>query len=64
VEREEPRQRPVVIRTIGDLGERNQLYACCDACRHTSRLDLAALRERYGPQLSLKTRFAALGLSS
>jgi hypothetical protein len=54
VEREGPRQRPIVIRTIGDLGERNELYAYCDACRHSNRLDLAELREWYGPNLSLK----------
>jgi hypothetical protein len=53
VEREEPRQRPIVIRTLGDLGERNELYAYCDSCRHSSRLDLAELRERHGPDLSL-----------
>jgi hypothetical protein len=52
--REQASQEPVVIRTLGDLGERNELYAYCDACRHSRQLDLAALRDRYGPQLSLK----------
>ena len=54
MDREGPRQRAVVIRTLGDLGAQSQLYAYCDACRHSTQLDLAALRERYGPQLSLK----------
>jgi hypothetical protein len=57
------RQRTVAIPTIGDLGERNHLYAYCNACRHSSRLDLAALRERYGPQLSLKSLRARLRCS-
>jgi DNA-directed RNA polymerase subunit RPC12/RpoP len=52
------RQQPVAIRTIGDLGERNQLYAHCQRCRHRRQLDLAALRERHGPDLSL-TRLRA-----
>jgi hypothetical protein len=47
------RQRPVAIRAIGDLGERAHLYAYCNACRHSSHLDLAALCERYGAQLAL-----------
>jgi hypothetical protein len=59
----QPRQRPIVIRTLGDLGERNELYAYCDSCRHSSQLDLAELRERYGPDLSLKTLRARLRCS-
>jgi hypothetical protein len=56
-------QRTVAIRTIGDLGERDQLYAQCSACRHSARLDLAALRDRYGPQLALKSLRARLRCS-
>jgi hypothetical protein len=56
-------QRPVAIRILGDLGERDQLYAYCSACRHNRRLDLAALRERYDPQLSLKSLRARLRCS-
>jgi hypothetical protein len=37
-----PRQRPVAIRTLADLGERDHLYAYCHACRHNSPLDPAA----------------------
>jgi hypothetical protein len=53
-----PRQRPVAIRTLGDLGKRDELYAYCDTCRHSRPLDLAALRQRYGAQFSL-TRLRA-----
>jgi hypothetical protein len=38
---------------IGELGDHNQIYAYCSRCRHSGPLDLAALRERYSPQLSL-----------
>jgi hypothetical protein len=50
------RQRPVAIRTLGDLGERDQLYAYCNVCRHSSALDVVALRERYGAQFSITLR--------
>jgi hypothetical protein len=63
VDRQGPRQRPVAIRTLGDLGEQSQLYAYCDACRYSTQLDLTALRERYGPQLSLKRLQARLRCS-
>ena len=56
-------QRAVAIRTLGDLGEQSQLYAYCDACRHSSQLDLAALRERCGPKLSFKSLRARLRCS-
>lgn len=49
-----PRQRPVAITTLGDLGKRQLLYAYCNSCRHSRQLDLKALCERYGPQLSLE----------
>jgi hypothetical protein len=52
-----------VIRTIGDLGERDQLYAYCEVCRHSRQLDLPELRERYGPELSLKVLRARLRCS-
>jgi hypothetical protein len=50
-----PRQRPIAIRMLGDLGERERLYAYCNVCRHSGRLDLVALRKRYGAQLSLNS---------
>jgi hypothetical protein len=50
-----PSQQPVAIRTLADLGAQSQLYAYCNACHHSSQLDLTALRERYGPQLSLNS---------
>jgi hypothetical protein len=61
--RDRRQQRTVAIRTIGDLGDRNQLYAYCEACRHNSQLDLAALRKRYGRQLALKDLRARLRCS-
>jgi hypothetical protein len=63
MERDRTSQRTVAIRTIGDLGERDQLYAYCSACRHSSQLDLTVLRERYGPQLSLTDLRARLRCS-
>jgi hypothetical protein len=60
VDREGPRQQPVAIRTLADLGAQSQLDAYCNACRHSSRLDLAELRERYGPDLSLEALRARL----
>ena len=51
--------RPVTIRTLGDLGEQNQLVAHCPKCRHSRRLDLKALRGRYG-LLSLRRLRARL----
>jgi hypothetical protein len=40
-----PRQRPIRVRTIGDLTEHDcLLFARCNACQHVSRLDLKDLR--------------------
>jgi hypothetical protein len=63
MERERPSQRTVSIQTLGDLGERTQLFAYCSRCRHSSELDLSALRERHGVQLSLKRLRARLRCS-
>jgi hypothetical protein len=63
MEHEQPRQRAVAIRALGDLGERDQLYAYCNTCRHSSQLDLAALREHYGARLSFKRLRAQLRCS-
>jgi hypothetical protein len=63
MDRDRPSQRRVAIRTLGDLGEHNELYAYCDSCRHSRQLDLADLRERYGPELSLKGLRARLRCS-
>jgi len=57
------RQRAVAIKALGDLGHRDRLYAYCNACRYSRQLDLAALRERYGPQLSFKGLRARLRCS-
>jgi hypothetical protein len=58
-----PSQRPVTISTLGDLGERSELYAYCGSCHHSRRLDLAELRERYGLDLSLRRLRARLRCS-
>ena len=63
MENERQRQRPVSTGALGDLGERDQLYAYCNACRHSGQLDLAALREHYGAQLSFKRLRARLRCS-
>ncbi len=57
------RTKPVAIRALGDLAERSQLYAYCAACRHSSQLDLAGLRERHGSDLSLRKLRARLRCS-
>jgi hypothetical protein len=63
MDRDQTSQGPVAIRTIGDLGEHSQMYAYCNACRHSSELALAALRECCGSDLSLKTLRARLRCS-
>jgi hypothetical protein len=63
MDRDRTSQGPVAIRTINDLGEHSQMYAYCNACRHSSQLDVAALRERYGSDLSLKSMRARLRCS-
>jgi hypothetical protein len=49
-----PCQQPVPIKTVGDLaGTRTELFAYCNACRHSAQLDLEALCVEYGRRLSL-----------
>jgi hypothetical protein len=60
---ERPPQRPVAVTTIGDLGDRDQVFAYCGACRHSRQLDLGALRDRYGSQLTLAALRARLRCS-
>ncbi len=45
-----PPQRPIVIRTLGDLLEHpdHTLTAHCRGCQHSERLDVRRLVERYG----------------
>jgi hypothetical protein len=52
--RPRPRQVPILVRTIADLGEHTRLFASCPRCHHTHALDLDALRTRYGARLSLR----------
>jgi hypothetical protein len=62
MDRHRPIQRPVAIRALGDLGECDHMYAYCNRCRHSSQLDLEALRERYG-NVTLKRLRARLRCS-
>jgi hypothetical protein len=55
---------PVVIRSLGDLNDdRSKLVAYCTSCRRSQFLDLAALRTRYGAELSLCSLRARLRCS-
>jgi hypothetical protein len=47
-------ERPVVIRTIADLGPNVRLLAYCHACRHCSDLDIRGVLDCYG-QIPLTT---------
>jgi ribosomal protein S27AE len=40
--------RPLVTSTLADLGQRVSLHARCARCGRVRRLDVAALRARYG----------------
>ena len=42
-------QQPLIVGTIDDLSEQQCLFAHCERCGHSGRLDLDELRERYGP---------------
>jgi bacterioferritin-associated ferredoxin len=41
------------VDTIGDLAPRCAIYACCDSCRRSAKLNLVKLRMLYGPGLLL-----------
>jgi hypothetical protein len=41
------------IDTIGDLAPGAAIYAFCDPCRHSAKLNLVKLRLKYGPGLLL-----------
>jgi hypothetical protein len=41
-------ERPLVIRTIADLGPNVRLLAYCHACRHTGEIDVRGLQKRHG----------------
>ena len=47
-------RRPILVRRIGDLGERTRVFASCHRCQRTQVLDLEALCIRYGARLSLR----------
>jgi hypothetical protein len=64
-ENEERTQRPVLIRTLADLGPRDRLDAHCHRCRRSRQLDVLALLAAYGPvpldQLRRRLRCARCG---
>ena len=41
------------VDTISDLAPGCSIYAFCDACQHSAKLNLVKLRMRYGPGLRL-----------
>jgi hypothetical protein len=41
------------VDTIGDLAPGAAIYAFCDSCRHSAKLNLVWLKRKYGPGLSL-----------
>ena len=59
-------QRPVTIRTLGDLNDRSALYGACDACQHVSTLNIGELTQRFSAaatfsQLRRRLRCTACG---
>ena len=45
--------RQIRIDTIGDLAPGCAIYACCDSCQRSAKLNLVRLRMQYGPGLLL-----------
>jgi hypothetical protein len=41
------------VDTIGDLAPGCSIYAFCDSCRRSAKVNLVKLRMQYGPDLSL-----------
>jgi hypothetical protein len=41
------------VDTIGDLAPGCSIYAFCDACQHSAKLNLTRLKLKYGPGLLL-----------
>ena len=51
--REVPRVSEIRVDTIGDLAPGCAIWACCDGCRRSAKLNLVKLRMQYGPGLLL-----------
>ena len=49
----EPRVSEIRVDTIGDLVPGCAIWACCDGCRRSAKLNLVKLRMQYGPGLLL-----------
>lgn len=46
--------RTIVTRTLGDLSPEQRLWANCEHCGHSRKLDLDDLRTKYGTRLPLR----------
>jgi hypothetical protein len=46
--------RTVVTRTLGDLSTGQRLWANCEHCGHSRKLDLDDLRTKYGTRMPLR----------
>jgi hypothetical protein len=46
--------RTIVIRTLGDLGPNERLWASCERCGHSLKLDLEDLRTKYGTRMPIR----------
>ncbi len=46
--------RTVVVRTLGDLSPAQRLWANCEHCGHSRKLDVDDLRMKYGTRLPLQ----------
>ena len=46
-------RRTIITRTLGDLGVNQRLWATCEHCGHSRKLDLQALRTCYGTRMAL-----------
>ena len=51
--RHDPRVPEIRVDTIGDLAPGCAIYAFCDSCRRSGKLNLVKLRMQYGPGLLL-----------
>ena len=52
--REMPKQQPITIATLADLGARDCLVMHCDPCNRHEEMDLWKLAEDHGPDFPLR----------
>ena len=46
--------RTIVTRTLGDLSAEQRLWANCEHCGHSHKLDLDDLRTKYGTRMPIR----------